>query len=416
VYSHTHERLLRNASGNVAVIFGLCFPAVIGAAAMAIDCAAVNHQNTLVQNIADSAALSVAKELHLYRKDLDELRAVGTARAQALFGKANLSGELIDVSIGVDPDENLVKVEMRVLARTFLPASPFADNPIRVASEAQAYGQGRLCVLALDPSKADAIKADGRAVLTAPDCSVQSNSTDAKGVKVAPDSRIVSTVICSSGGFEGGADSFEPTPEVDCPEISDPLADRSPPPSGGCTLIDLVVDVTTDLVPGTVFCGGLKIEKGAVVTLPPGNYVISGGKLEVKDNSVLQGENVNFYFADDAATFKFEKDTTIDLSAPKVGPMAGILFYENPGSQEGREFVIESENARRLLGTVYLPKGKLKIAAKADVAAESAYTVIVAKTLEVKGANLVVNADYGGSDVPVPDGLGPNSRMVRLHE
>jgi hypothetical protein len=416
VYAFIFNRLLRNASGNVAAVFGLCFPAVLGAAAMAIDCASLNHQETVVQNIADSTALSVAKELHLYRKNLDELKAVGNARVQTLIGQAHLSGELLDVSIGIDPDLNLINVDLKMLVRTFLPTSPFADNPVRVVSEAQAYGQGRLCVLALDPSSSSAIKADGKAVLTAPDCSVQTNSTDSKGLEVASDSRIVSTVICSSGGFQGGPDSFEPSPEVDCPEIGDPLVDRSPPAHGGCTLIDLVIDVTTDLVPGTVFCGGLKIEKGAVVTLPPGDYVISGGKLEVKDNSILQGENVSFYFADDDATFKFEKDTTVELSAPKDGPMAGILFYENPDAKEDREFVIESENARRLLGTVYLPNGKLKITAKADVAAESAYTVIVAKKLEVKGANLVVNSDYGGSDVPVPDGLGPNSRMVRLSE
>ncbi len=96
--------------------------------------------------------------------------------------------------------------------------------------------------------------------------------------------------------------------------------------------------------------------------------------------------------------------------------MAGILFYEDRSAPEEREFLIESDNARRLLGTIYLPKGRLRIDTQADVAAQSAYTVIVAKILEVKGANLVVNADYGGSDVPVPDGLGPNSRMVRLHE
>jgi Flp pilus assembly protein TadG len=408
--------LLRSTSGNVALLFGLCFPAVLGAAAFAVDCVTVSHHKTVAQNIADSAALAVAKELHLYRKNLGELESVGKAKAQALLAESDPSIEILDIAIGIDPEQNLIQVDLEVLARTFLPSSPFAENPIRVSSEAQAYGQGKLCVLALDKSKSGTIKADGEALLTAPECSVQSNSTDAKGLEVKDDSRIVSTVICSSGGYEGGPDSFEPKPEVDCPEISDPLADRSPPASSGCTLNDLVIDATTTLSPGTVFCGGLKIEKGAVVTLPPGIYVISGGKLEVKDDSVLQGENVSFYFADDAATFKFERDTTIDLSAPKDGPMAGILFYEDRSAPEERDFLIESDDARRLLGTIYLPKGRLRIDTQADVAAQSAYTVIVAKTVEVKGANLVVNADYGGSDVPVPDGLGPNSQMVRLHE
>ena len=96
--------------------------------------------------------------------------------------------------------------------------------------------------------------------------------------------------------------------------------------------------------------------------------------------------------------------------------MAGILFYESRLAQLGRTFTILSNNAHKLLGTIYLPRGKLLVDTKAKVADLSAYTVIVAKQIEVKGANLVVNSDYGGTDVPVPEGVGPNSRFVRLSD
>jgi hypothetical protein len=268
--------------------------------------------------------------------------------------------------------------------------------------------------LALHPTKSDTIKADGGALVTAPECAVQSNSSDKDGLNVASDSRIVSTVICSAGGVKGDNGSFEPAPETDCAPLDDPLSSRPAPALSGCTYDDLVISESQTLSGDAVFCGGLKIEKSAEVTLSPGIYVISGGKLEVKDTAKLIGEYVSFYFEDDAATFVFEKDTTIDLGAPKEGPMAGILIYENPLSAKDRAFTIKSENAERLLGTIYLANGKLKIDAKGDVADQSAYTVIVAKQLEVKGANLVVNADYGGTDVPVPDGVGPNSSMVAL--
>jgi hypothetical protein len=49
-----------------------------------------------------------------------------------------------------------------------------------------------------------------------------------------------------------------------------------------------------------------------------------------------------------------------------------------------------------------------------NVAEESAFTVIVADRVDVKSAQLVINADYAGTDVPVPDGLGPSSTMVTL--
>jgi len=32
----------------------------------------------------------------------------------------------------------------------------------------------------------------------------------------------------------------------------------------------------------------------------------------------------------------------------------------------------------------------------------------------LKGVNLVINADYASSDVPIPAGVGPNSSQVRL--
>ena len=396
------------------MIFAVVLPVLVGGTGFAVDSAAFYHQQGKMQSVADSAALAVAKELHIYRDDLDELKAVGEARAEALLAEVGLAASPHALTVGINPTVNLIRVELSMTAESVLPVGFWHQAPIVVTSEARAFGRSRLCVLALHDNKSDTIKADGQSLLTAPDCAVQSNSTDPKGLNVAGDSQIVSSAICTSGGYDGDSGSFTPSPETDCPPLEDPLAERQPPALSGCTVNDLVIDSSENLTGDAVFCGGLKIEKGAIVTLGPGIYVISGGKLEVKDNAQLIGENVSIYFADDAATFDFDKDTTIDLTAPKDGPLAGILFFENPAASPGRDFVIKSENARRLLGTIYLPNAKLKIDTQADVAAESAYTVIVASQLDVKGANLVVNADYGGTDVPVPEGLGPHSSMVRL--
>ena len=40
--------------------------------------------------------------------------------------------------------------------------------------------------------------------------------------------------------------------------------------------------------------------------------------------------------------------------------------------------------------------------------------LFVARQLDMASANLVVNSDYGGTDVPGPDGVRPNSRFVRI--
>ena len=94
--------------------------------------------------------------------------------------------------------------------------------------------------------------------------------------------------------------------------------------------------------------------------------------------------------------------------------MAGILFYEDRSAPAGRFFEVSSNAARKLLGTIYLPKGTFKSAGTGNIADASAYTIIIANRLMLLGANLVINADYTSSDVPVPEGVGPNSSQVRL--
>ena len=146
-----------------------------------------------------------------------------------------------------------------------------------------------------------------------------------------------------------------------------------------------------------------------------GTYVFTGGKLVVKNAASLTGDHVSFYFADDAALLEFIDAARIKLTASKDGPMAGMLIMESASVQPGRSFTIKSPHADVLLGTIYLPKGILKIESPGSVAEDSAFTVIVADRIDVKSADLVVNSDYGSTIIPVPDGLGPTSTNVTLY-
>lgn len=60
------------------------------------------------------------------------------------------------------------------------------------------------------------------------------------------------------------------------------------------------------------------------------------------------------------------------------------------------------------------PKGYLEIDANNPVADQSACTAIVANRIELKKApRLILHTNYSGTDVPVPQGLGPTEE-VRL--
>jgi hypothetical protein len=140
------------------------------------------------------------------------------------------------------------------------------------------------------------------------------------------------------------------------------------------------------------------------VWLNPGIYIIDRGKLEVTDNAVLAGDGVGFFLSD--AKLKFRKDTTISLSAPTNGKMAGLLFFEERSASDLVKHQITSNDARQLIGTIYLPNGTLRIDSDSPVADQSAFTAIVARNIELdEGPVLQLNSDYKATDVPLPDGL-----------
>ena len=193
--------------------------------------------------------------------------------------------------------------------------------------------------------------------------------------------------------------------------------------------------MSVTLPPG-VYCGGLTLTNGAVVKLSSGIFIIKDGPLTVDGGASISGTEVGIYLKGSAANLTFDADTTIDLSAPKDGPLAGILIFDDPSGAsapakapravEGlvgrllktgapRQHQILSDNARNLLGTIYMPQGEIIIDATKPIADKSAYTVLVVRQLHLySGPNLILNTDYSATNVPVPMGVGPFGAKIFL--
>jgi hypothetical protein len=280
--------------------------------------------------------------------------------------------------------------------------------PIKVSATANLAGTGKVCMIGLDQNKKDTIHLTRRASLEAPDCGVYSNSSDQRSIRVQHHAEITAGIICSAGGVRGTRRaSFLPKPITDCPVIKDPLAERVAPPVGSCDYNRFRVRKGEHtLYPGT-YCKGMKITGNAKVRLMPGIYVIRGDKLEVTNRAVFEGENVGFFLSGDNAKLVFRKQTTINLTAPKDGLMAGLLIFEDRNAARIENHQITSDNARMLLGTIYLPNGTLKIDSEAPIADKAAYTAIIARSIKLfEGPTLHLNSNYQATDVPVPEGLG----------
>ena len=402
------REFLKSKGGNVALLAGLLAVPLMGSAGIAMDYAYIYQIESQLQNATDSAALTTAKELGLANSDPDALKTVAS---NYVFSNLGEMATAQDTTIDVEPadDRSEIKVTVsHVWEPLFLHYIDSTALPLVATSTARLAGKGTMCMLGLDDNLKKTIFLKKNAKLEAPGCGVYSNSTNPEAIKVDDNAKLEAGVICSAGGFRGAKhSSFEPKPITDCPKVGDPLADRPTPQVGACDHTKFKIDSGTHtLYPGT-YCKGLKIKGTAKAYLKPGIYVITGDKLEVTDNATLEGEYVGFYLNGHKAKLEFKKQTTISLTAPKEGILAGILMFEDRhASNKLQKHQITSDNAGMLLGTIYLPNGTLKIDSQAPIADEAAYTAIIARAIELdEGPTLHLNSDYEATDVPVPDGL-----------
>jgi hypothetical protein len=397
----------RDRAGGVAIIFGLVLPVLLGVIAAAVEYGLLAHRRDQLQNAADMSAIAAARELSLAALSTDG--TAGLARSIVLASLTRTTGLSIDTRVIGSSVEVSVSETVKHHFGAVL-GSPSSLLEVRAVAR---IASSRLCLLALEPEKRQAIDMNKSARLTALQCSVFSNSKDKAGIVAADSALIEAESVCSAGGISGKGNFVNP-PTTDCPQIADPLAGRPAPAIGPCTFSKTVIKGGKhNLQPG-VYCDGLKITGGATVTLSPGIYIIQGGKLLVDKGALLEGDDVGFFLTGKHSTLEFGYDTTIDLAAPRTGEMAGILIFDDR-SEKSDKHRIYSNNARRLLGTIYMPTGALYIDAKKPIADRSAYTVVIARTVEIfDGPDLVLNSDYNATSVPVPKGVGPIGSTVRL--
>lgn len=449
------RRFAHDRSGAFLVAFAVALPVLLGSVSAAVEYSRLLYRKAQLQSAADAGALAGAGMLKLANADD---ASVASLTRQTIEGQARtptdrssrITAEIGDrrSSVSALIEETVPSLMGKLLS---LPSSTLV-----VRATAQLVGSVRLCLLALDPSAKGAFDMEKKAQVTAEGCSLYSNSTNPSGILGKDSATARALSICSAGGFDGAKALFTPAPLTDCAPIGDPLKDRPlPSPDANCVILSLyarvgpaggplppggpsnVVTSSVTLNPGT-YCGGLQVTGSAIVSLRPGTYVMKDGPLIVDKTASLLGQGVGFFFTGDRGGMLFDKDTTISLTAPTSGLMAGLLMAEqravsNPvpvpivngvtpppppppgGARAMREYRIISDNARTMLGTIYLPAGRLIVDSSRPVADQSAYTVIVARQINLyEGPNLTLNANYGATSVPVPDGVGPKSGTASL--
>jgi Flp pilus assembly protein TadG len=398
-----------DTTGTIAIQFAVALPVLLSLASIAADYSLLSMRHAQLQSAVDGAALSAVHELSLAGQNRRSI-AANLARTMVMHEIGDSGSLVVNSEAGKD---NSLRVTARETVKNTFGLFE-ATSEIEVTAVAQMFSS-KLCMIALETKNAAAVSLEKNSRLTGKGCTIVSNSKDPDGIEAADNALVDADVVCSAGGVKRNKNAnFENEPITDCPVVDDPLVNRAPPSVGLCDHTKLEIKGGSQtLMPG-VYCDGLKVTEAAQVTLSPGTYIITGDKLKVDKGASLSGEGVGFYLAGKDSSFEFAYDSTISLSASTSGDMAGILIFDDRNGKWDKHRIY-SNNARTLLGTIYLPNGSLYIDSQKPIADKSAYTVLVTRTLELHdGPNLVLNSDYESSDVPLPKGVGTVSKVMLI--
>jgi Flp pilus assembly protein TadG len=407
----------KDQSGAIAIIFAVALPTVVIASLASLDYFLAFRQESRLQQLVDTAALAGAKELSLSNSKIDGIASVVESVVKSYFSAMrdtkNANIPVVATVITQSPlrvEVNAEQTYTPVLGGTF----GLTIKSVKAHAVAQVIGKPNICVLALNPSASGALSLEHKARVTGENCAIYSNSIHSVGIKSKNSARLTATVICSAGGIQGGGTNFNPEPYVDCPAFDDPLSGRVEPQATNCDP-SLPTEITSSrqIWPAT-YCG-LTIRNGAEVTLQPGIYIFKNAPLIVRDNGAVKGAGVGLFFTGNGAKFDFQDASTINLEAPTSGPMAGLLIFTSRSTSGQNK--IYSENAQVMVGTIYVPKGELRIDGAAEIGTASAYTAIVADKLRVYGGpHIKLNTDFDATTVPVPDAIKGAGQPVTLVE
>ncbi len=391
----------RVQSGNITIMAGIAIVPLAMIIAMSSELVALSSERALMQSAADAAALSGAQNLTLVgaraRQSTEDVEKFAMAQVGEFATRAKVSFKASQGSDGYYTVEGLA-----LRSSFFGNLVPPGGFRIEVASVAESMQVQPLCIIG------DAATVGGKAItatnnssIQAKNCIVHANSdfelTENAAVQVGTPR---ATGVASGSGFT-------PTAYSGALRVNDPFAARvirmplpcTSVPDGGAQTHSTG---TVTLTPG-MHRTEYTITGNAVLRLQPGNYHFCK-HLKLLGNGRVEGDDVLLMF-DSGTSLQAGDNSSLSLSGRQTGGWAGFVVVSTRSNSQ--DFTISSSNVDRLLGTIYLPMARLIVSAPGSVAEGSQWSVIVAKNINLsQNARLVINTDYEGSPVPVPNGVG----------
>jgi len=278
--------------GNVAMLFALMLPVVVGGAAFGVETTYWYYKRLALQGAADAAAYSGAYER---RSGANNAQVESVATLSAVENGFDAVHGSVQVSYQNPANGGAVVVVLSETAERFFTAY-FTQTPVALSARAVAtYNTAATaCLLALHPTQSKAADFSGSSDLKLTDCSVMSNSSATDAVNVQGSGKLRTDCVIAVGGVSAtsGLTMTDCAAAItNAPPVADPFKDvPAPTPSGPCKSVPNGNGNYT-LDPGH-YCGAVTFKNG--ITLNPGTYVIDGD-VTVNANANVSGTGVTLY-------------------------------------------------------------------------------------------------------------------------
>jgi Flp pilus assembly protein TadG len=396
-----------DTNGNIAMLFGIAIVPLVLTVGIGIDYGRGISARTNLQAATDSAALAGAVRLGKPRAKVSEVEEAASKTFTSNLN-AQTFPSLVPI-VTVDRNNNTVQVTASgPVPTTFMQIGGVASMMARAdATAGVAYEPWRVCVLALNPHAVDSLYIHGSGEVAASSCRFHANSDDpVSALKVQGSFTVTTAGICAAGtSYVSGSPVMSPPATSNCGVIADPLANWVAPSLPTACDYGYVngVEVGTSISSSTSvtmspgrYCGATKISAGNL-TLLPGRYFFSGGKVSINANADILGDGVYIHIDPTAAAFSINGSAAVRLTKAGDADLSGVLIYKAPDPTGILKFKSNlnggSDNFFR--GTVYLPGDEFLLGGNSSVQmTQQPDMTIIADKVELYGQSyLAVKSD-----------------------
>jgi hypothetical protein len=380
------SRFLQNRDASVAPMLALAALPLFASVGASIDFGRAASARAAMQAAVDATALMIAKDANVI--DATQMAAKAAGYFSANFQNSEVGS--LETTVSTASMSSGYSVNMTasgVVPTRFMGVMGFSSLRISAQSSSLSNKDGLGCVLSLDPHAASATGGQGSTNVVLNGCSLYDNSDNATALTVGGSAQITALSVGVVGNLTGRS-NITTTNGIwtGMGTVDDPYATASFPAFSGCTQQNFTAKDTITISPG-VYCGGMKLNAGANVTLSSGIYYLDGGDLNVNGGATLTGSGVTVVFTSQNrngfATASINGNATINLTPPKTGGTAGIVIFGDRRMPTGTAFTFNGGATQYLGGAIYLPKAAVGFSGGASTGANC--TQLIGNTVTFTG-------------------------------